>query len=152
MLLTTLSLSIKGVLEAIPDLGWPIKTSLLRWIKVTAHWGSWVCVHCRLLFARPHSTCLFWKSESHLHPRPLAGKQFISRVSLEALVKYWYKKKKDLFSEGKKKKTFYGLPSVGLLSARLQPSPCGVPSIQRRNINNIKCISAWTRLLCPIHI
>lgn len=59
------------------------------------------------------------------------------------------KKKEVLFSE---EKTFYGPPSVGLLSAQLQPSPHGVPSIQRRNINHMKCISARTGLLCPIHI
>lgn len=60
--------------------------------------------------------------------------------------------KKNLFSEGKEGETFYGLPSVGLLSARLQPAPRGVPSIQKRNINHMKCVSAWTGLLCPIHI
>lgn len=38
---------------------------------------------------RPHSACLFWKAESHLHLHPLAGKEFTSRVSPAALVKYW---------------------------------------------------------------
>lgn len=151
MLLTILSLSIKGVFG-----GHRRSRSANQNIPLAVDQGSraWVYVWvCRLLFARLHSPCLFWKSESHLHLHPLAGRQFTSRVSLEALVKYWLKKrKKVLFSEGKEGKTFYWPPSVGPLSAQLQPSPHGVPSIQRRNINHMKCISAWTGLLCPIHI
>lgn len=54
-------------------------------------------------------------------------------------------------------KTLHRLPSAGRLSAGLQPPtpihrPHEVPSIQKRNINHMKCRSAWTGLLGPIHI
>lgn len=151
MLLTTLSLSIKGVLEAIADLGWPIKTSVLRWIKVTAHWGSWVLVCVQALVHEAPFSMFVLKvripSPSSSISWQAIHLQGFSWGTCEILIK-----KKVLFSEGKGGKTFYGPPSVGLLSAQLQPSPHGVPSIQKRNINHVKCISAWTGLLCPIHI